>query len=216
FAGLSVVLLGDFHQFPPVAGRNWALYSQQLTSSRCLLGRNLYMEFNTIINLSQQIHITDSIWLDILGRARIGACTSDDLSEIRRLVLTADDCKVPNFSVAPWMHAVLITPRNSIQIWWNNRATEKHSSQSGEVMFICPAEDSAHGLPLDSQQHLMVAGMSMKDTEQLPTMLKLVKGMHIMVTHNLATSANLSNGSRGRVVEIKLDVREDNIAEEAI
>jgi hypothetical protein len=216
FAGLSVVILGDFHQFPPVAGHNRALYSQRPTSNKCQLGRNIYTEFNTVINLSQQIRITDPVWLDILGRARIGACTSEDLSEIRRLVLTMEDCKVPDFSVAPWVHAVLITPRNSVQIRWNNRATEKHRAQSGEVLFICPAEDSTHGLPLDLQQRLTVAGMSPKDTEQLPTRLKLVKNMRVMITRNLATTANLSNGSRGRVVEIKLDVREDHIADEAI
>ncbi|KAG2750955.1 hypothetical protein P692DRAFT_20727611 [Suillus brevipes Sb2] len=199
----AVVVLGDFHQFPPVAGHNRALYSQRPTSNKCQLGRNIYTEFNTVINLSQQIRITDPVWLDILGRARIGACTSEDLSEIRRLVLTMEDCKVPDFSVAPWIR-------------WNNRATEKHRAQSGEVLFICPAEDSTHGLPLDLQQCLTVAGMSPKDTEQLPTRLKLVKNMRVMITRNLATTANLSNGSRGSVVEIKLDVREDHIADEAI
>jgi hypothetical protein len=216
FAGLSVVLLGDFHQFPPVGGRNRALYIQHPTSNKCQLGRNIYVEFNTVINLFQQVRITDPVWLDILSRARIGGCTSDDLSEIRRLVLTMNDCQVPDFSVPPWMHAVLITARNSVQTHWNNRATEKHSSISGEVLFICPAEDSTHGQPLDSRQRMTVAGMSLKDTEQLPTMLRLVKGMRVMVTCNLATAANLSNGSRGTVVDFKLDVREDHIVDEDI
>jgi hypothetical protein len=216
FAGLSVLLVGDFHQFPPVAGHNRALYSQNPTTSKCQLGRNIYMQFNTVINLCQQIRVTDFIWTEILGRARIGACTSDDLAEIRRLVLTSTDCSVPDFSVDPWKNAVLITPRNSVQIRWNNRATEKHCLLSGETMFICPAEDSAHGLPLESRQRLFVAGMSLKDTEQLPTMVRLARGMQVMVTHNLATAANLSNGSRGKVVEIKLDCREDKVAEGAV
>jgi hypothetical protein len=215
FAGLSVLLSGDFHQFPPVAGRNRALYSQHPTTSKCELGQNIYTQFNTVVNLTQQVRITDSVWLDILGRARVGACTSEDLSEIQRLVLTMEDCPVPNFAVAPWMHAVLITPRNSVQIRWNNRATEKYSALSGEMMFICPAEDSAHGQPLNARQTLIVAQMPLKETEQLPTMLRLVRGMQVMVTRNLATTANLSNGSRGRVVDIKLDVREDRIADEA-
>jgi hypothetical protein len=120
FAGLSIVLSGDFHQFPPVAGRNRALYSQHPTTSKCELGRNIYTQFNTVINLTQQVRITDSVWLDILGRARVGACTSEDLSEIRRLVLTMEGCSVPNFAASPWMDAVLITPRNSVQIRWNN------------------------------------------------------------------------------------------------
>ncbi|KAG1751264.1 uncharacterized protein EDB91DRAFT_1078083 [Suillus paluster] len=47
-------------------------------------------------------------------------------------------------------------------------------------------------------------------------MIQLVKGMRVMVTHNLATTANLSNGSQGCVADIILDVREDPISTEAI
>ncbi|KAG2366210.1 hypothetical protein BDR07DRAFT_1275094 [Suillus spraguei] len=50
------------------------------------------------------------------------------------------------------MHAVLIMPHNSVQIRWNNQVTEKHAALSGEMSFICPAENSAHRQPLDSRQ----------------------------------------------------------------
>lgn len=216
FAGLSFILIGDFHQFPPVAGRNRALYSQHPQTSKCQLGRNIYLQFDTVIELRQQIRITDSVWHDILQRARTGDCTTYDLAEMRRLVLTNNECIVPDFESSPWNDAVLITPRNSVQTRWNARATEKHSLQSGQMMYICPSEDSIHGSPLSPSQRLALAQLPLKQTEQLPTMIRIVKGMRVMVTRNVSTSANLSNGSRGRVAEIVLDPREPAIGVQAV
>lgn len=216
FGGLSAIILGDFHQFPPIAGQNRALYSQNPRTTKSQLGRNIYLQFDTVVQLKQQIRITDVVWHDILQRARMGACTNDDLTEIRHLVLTNDTCVIPDFSVPPWNDAILITPRNSVQSKWNVRATEKHSTLSGEILYICPAEDSTHNMPLSPSQRLSVARMPLKDTENLPTMIRIVKGMRIMVTRNISTVANLSNGSRGRVTDIVLDPREPRIGIEAV
>jgi hypothetical protein len=180
------------------------------------LGQNIYRQFDTVIKLHRQNRITDPIWNEILQRARTGTCTSDDLQEIRSLVLTNDNCIVPDFSCAPWNDAILITPRNSVQIRWNARATEKHSMLSGEIMYICPAEDSTSQGPLSPSQRLTAAAMPLKDTEQLPTMIRIVKGMRVMVTRNISTAANLSNGSRGRIVDIILDPREPPVDKRAI
>jgi len=131
-------------------------------------------------------------------------------------VLTNETCIVPDFSCAPWSDAILITPCNSVQTHWNARAIEKHSMLSGEIMYICPAEDSTGGTPLSPSQRLTIAAVPLKDTEQLPTMIRIVKGMRVMVTRNISTAANLSNGSRGRIADIILDPREDPIGQSAI
>ncbi|KAG2139645.1 hypothetical protein DEU56DRAFT_735361 [Suillus clintonianus] len=96
------MILGDFHQFPPVASQNRVLYSQRPSTTNCKLGRNIYMQFNIVIKLHRQIHITDSTWTEILDRARIGGCTVDDLREIHQLVLTSNDCHIPDFTISPW------------------------------------------------------------------------------------------------------------------
>ncbi|KAG1864867.1 hypothetical protein F4604DRAFT_1013640 [Suillus subluteus] len=176
-AGLSVILLGDFHQFPPIGSRNRALYSQHPHSSKAQLGRNLYLQFDTVVELRQHMRVTDIVWDGILRRARNGACTNEDLVKIRRLVLTNKECDIPDFSTAPWNDAVLITPRNSVRSRWNACATEKHSLLSGEMLYICPAEDSAREAPLSPSQRLLVARLLLKETEDLPTMIRIVKGM---------------------------------------
>ncbi|KAJ8579509.1 hypothetical protein M405DRAFT_137928 [Rhizopogon salebrosus TDB-379] len=75
-------------------------------------------------------------------------------------------------------------------------------------MYIYPAGDSTSQGPLSPSQRLTVAAMPLKDTEQLPTMICIVKGMRMMVTRNICTATNLSNGSRGRIANIILDPRE--------
>ncbi|KAG1753472.1 hypothetical protein EDB19DRAFT_1824175 [Suillus lakei] len=62
FGGLSVIILGDFHQFPPITGHHHALYSQNPQTAKCQLGRNIYLQFNTVIQLQQQICIMDTVW----------------------------------------------------------------------------------------------------------------------------------------------------------
>lgn len=86
----------------------------------------------------------------------------------------------------------------------------------GSMLYICPAEDSAHDTFLSNSQRLAVAHLTLKQTEHLPTILRLVRGMRIMVTRNIAVRANLSNGSRGHVVDIVLDSREPALSSEAI
>ncbi len=57
FGGLNVILLGDFHQFPPVASSTKELYNLSPQTGSCQLGRNLFEQFETVIKLEEQIHI---------------------------------------------------------------------------------------------------------------------------------------------------------------
>lgn len=70
FGGMNVLLLGDFHQFPPVANPSGALYStlgcsQKETTTR-VVGWNIYHQFQTMVALKQQMWIMDQVWSDIL------------------------------------------------------------------------------------------------------------------------------------------------------
>jgi hypothetical protein len=54
----------------------------------------------------------------------------------------------------------------------------------------------------------MVAGMTEMETSQLPDHIELTIRMKAMVTWNLATQADLANGTCGEIVDIALDPRE--------
>ena len=66
FGGISVIFCDDFHQFPPVAcGQNKALYelsNLERDSVDSQLGRAIYKEFDVVVILREQWHVTDPTW----------------------------------------------------------------------------------------------------------------------------------------------------------
>jgi hypothetical protein len=149
----------------------------------------------------------------ILARSRIRECTEEDIHEICNLVLTNPNCDRPDFRLEPWNNAILITPHHCIIDPWNRSALLKHSIQSRQHVFVCPAEDTTvdEDLPLTMEQRVLVAGMNKKTTGNLAEHVELAIGMKAMVLQNIATEADLTNGTRGQVAEIVLDSREDQM-----
>ncbi|TFK69981.1 hypothetical protein BDN72DRAFT_839771 [Pluteus cervinus] len=70
---MNVILLGDFHQFPPVANPSAALYSDTHSTERSQRGRLLFKSFEVVVKLKQQMRVDDDIWWGILQRMREGA-----------------------------------------------------------------------------------------------------------------------------------------------
>jgi hypothetical protein len=66
FGGLNMVLIGDFHQFPPVGWSTSALYSLPQQRNTSVVGKAIYEQFETVVCLTEQNHITDHQWLQIL------------------------------------------------------------------------------------------------------------------------------------------------------
>ena len=66
FGGLNMLMLGDFHQFPPVMSATRELYYPSPENGTCQLRRNLFEQFDIVIKLDQQIRIRDVGWMEIL------------------------------------------------------------------------------------------------------------------------------------------------------
>ena len=221
FGGLNVILLGDFHQFAPVGNPREALYRRaqpgRTEKKTAVVGRNLYSQFDTVITLTEQRRITDPQWMDILQRARTGDCTKEDLREIRKLIITNPECEIPAFDTKPWSDGLLVTPRNSMRASWNSAALTKHCQETGQILYICDAEDTVgedHHRP-DMEQRMTLAKIPLEDLDGLPHRIELAVGMKAMITANVATEADLANGSRGIIADIVLDIREEVNKEEA-
>ena len=145
--GLNKIFTGDFHQFPPVGQADVALYRRDCPRHTSVIGENIYRQFDTVIELVEQNRIDDLWWAEILKNARTGSCTEADIAKIDELVLTNEQCGVPDFSRPPWRDMHLVTPRNSMRITWNALKLREHCKQTGEILYVVDAEDLAERTP---------------------------------------------------------------------
>ena len=208
FGGLNIMLLGDFHQLPPVANSKRELYHSSPQDDSSSYGRSFFEQFEIVVKLDKQMRIIDAEWDAILKCARTGDCTSRDIEELKKLVLSNPKCDVPDFNVPPWNDAVLVTPRNSSRVYWNEQKLVQHCRTTGHTHYVHYARDTTKGELLTLQQQLVVASLKIEETNNLPNKVELAVGMKVMVLMNIDTDSHLANGSRGIVTDIVLDPRE--------
>lgn len=119
----------------------------------------------------------------------------------------------PDFSKEPWCNAVLVTPRNSVRAAWNHEALRRHCVNSGNYLYVVSAEDSLGGRGVgdtncNMRHKLAISKLKPDKTGKLAHRVELAVGMQVMITINMATEADLANGSRGVIEDIVLDPRE--------
>ena len=211
FAGLNVILMGDFHQFPPVGKPYSALYSRQNTKDPdALQGRALYRQFDNVVWLQEQIRVKDEVWTGILSRLRIGRCTEEDIRTIRGLILNSRDCPQTDFTCLPWSEAVLVTTRHTVREAWNAARLKQHCRKTGNRRYIVSSEDYNFrtGAPLTNNVRLEVAKLNERKTKTLSDRIEIAIGMKAMIVVNLSTEGDVANGTRGTITAIILDPRE--------
>jgi hypothetical protein len=184
------------------------LYNSSLPNNHCRIGRNLYEQFDIVIELEEQMRIRDPVWDSILQCAHTGDCTKDDIDEIRKLVLDNTKGNVPDFMAPPWNDYLLVTLCNGVQTFWNEAMLNCHCRRMGQVHYILYVHNTIENCPLTLKEQLAVAILKLEDTNRLPHKVELAIGMKVMVLSNIATGADLANGSRGTITNIILDLRE--------
>ena len=220
FGGLNVILVGDFHQFPPVVARlsaplYWPADSRN-DSEDDILGRKIFEQFTTVVQLKKQVRVQDEVWHDVLQHVRHGNCHQEHIDVIKKLVIDDPRCPFTDFNGSPWKDARLVTSRHAVHIQWNSAAIRKHCAQSNRRLFVFSAEDTVGGRPVTNDEKIsilskakgshshMERGGLMKDME-------LAIGAPVMVTLNISTDLDVANGVRGEVEAIVLDEREHDV-----
>ncbi|KAI9445342.1 hypothetical protein H4582DRAFT_2109020 [Lactarius indigo] len=175
FGGLNIILLSNFHQFPPVAAHNKELYNYTPSphDDLSLLGKHLYNQFDIVT----------------------GDCSADDLSEMRKLILGTNKCHPPDFTKQPWADVILVTPCNSVCTLWNESMLTCHSCNASQTHYIIYALDNCQKKTLTWQQCLVIAHLKLDHTNCLPNKIDLAVGMKAMILENIAPNADLANGS---------------------
>ena len=231
FGGINVIFYGDFHQFPPVAcASSEALYqpsNMAVDSVDAQIGRAIYEEFDTVVILREQHRVTDDVWLDFLTHLRYGRVEARHLAMLRELIIATPKCPPTDFTRSPWNNAALVTPRHAVRNQWNEAAVRKHCRETGQRLFICPAEDCINNRSLSLAERYGVAtrGFKMNNdgsrrrrrkVNDLPDVVEMAVGMKVMVTENLETDLDVTNGARGEIVDIILHPDEPPISDEPI
>jgi ATP-dependent exoDNAse (exonuclease V) alpha subunit len=126
------------------------------------------------------------------------------------MAVSNPECDLPDFSTPPWNDATLITPRNATKDMWNTASIEKHCRTSGNRKYIVSAEDTIRdtGEPPDKRTQNIIAGLKDETTKNLKMRIELAVGMKVMVVMNIATEADVANGTRGTIHGFALDPRE--------
>lgn len=222
FGGVNVILCSDLHQFPPVATEYQnSLYrptNLARDSIECQIGRAIYEEFQTVVILKEQMRVTDPIWRDLLVHLRHGRIQERHLQILRSLVLHRSQTKEPvDFKSEPWASAPLVTPRHAVRKTWNESAVRKACRESGRQLFICTAEDTIGGRELNLPERYAVAMRSKtqgrRKRKDLPWRIEIAKGMKVLVTDNIETDLDVTNGARGEIVDIILHPDEPPISD---
>jgi hypothetical protein len=216
FGGISVIICGDHHQFPPVAcSPREALYvpvNGEYDNDRLKLGRSIFEEFTDIVILRQQRRVTDDVWRSFLKRLRIGQVSMKDIDMLKSLTLTNPACQLPDFTKHPWNTTTLITSRHEVRRQWNARAIQLHAHSERAQVYLCNPEDrvgkSKRLLTLSERlgvfEHFSLTKGSSKDKSIDTEPLELFIGMRVMITMNVETDLDVTNGARGTVVDIIL------------
>ncbi|CAE6472874.1 unnamed protein product [Rhizoctonia solani] len=218
FGGVNTILCGDLHQFPPIAASsNGALFhltdlSRENPNDDRPMGRAIYEQFRTVVNLRQQIRAKDKKWREFLDRLRNGDVTDEDLGVLRSLTLTDPACRPTDFSSVLWRGAYLITPRHAVRTQWNELAV-RHCHSTGAQLYICPANDLTQGktgkrpLSLHEQYCSAQSGGFQKalgSRNGLPDEVFREISLKVMVTLNVETDLAVANGAWGTIVGIAL------------
>jgi hypothetical protein len=118
FGGLNVIIVADFHQFPPVVACHsaslYCLANPWYDSEDEVLGHKIYEQFTTVVQLKEQIRIKDEIWHDVLQHVHYGDCNQHHINIIKQLIITNPNSPSTDYSTQPWKEARLVTPQHAV------------------------------------------------------------------------------------------------------
>ena len=224
FGGLNVILCGDLHQFPPVAAANSDVLYQPIDIANDTverqLGRKLYEEFTTVVILKEQMRVSDPVWREFLEHLRNGHVKEHHIKMLRTLIIGNNKGEPTDFEEEPWSEASLVTPRHAVRKHWNAAAVQKWCQKTGEQLIICHAEDTINGRTLTLSEKYRLATRNptekRRKRKDLPETVELARGMKVMVTNNVETDLDITNGARGEIVDIILHPDEPPLGDEPV
>lgn len=120
---------------------------------------------------------------------------------LRPLVLTNPLCERPSFTNPPWKDVCLVTPRHGVRRVWNEFTLRQHARNNNERYAVALRMSSSS----DGDRRLL---------QQLPNEIVVALGMKVMVTENVETDLDITNGARGTVVGVVCHPEEPTLSDD--
>jgi hypothetical protein len=201
FGGLPVVILmGDFHQFPPVKGQALWKHPRNDTEQD---GKLIWDQFQQVIILHEQMRQAEDIpYRNLLSRARSGTLTSDDLSTLNSKAITS--LTDPHLQTA-----TVIVKLNSLRHVINRLQIERFARARHQNIIVFPAfhtrTRSSGPTPLQLRADDLLGLPEQGAKVPFPGLILYTLCMPTMVLTNICTPAGLVNGATGQTMGIAID-----------
>jgi hypothetical protein len=201
FGGLPVVILmGDFHQFPPVQGQPlWKLPRNETEQD----GKLIWCQFKQVIILHEQMRQAEDLpYRNLLTRARTGTLTYDDMLTLNSKVLTS--------LAYPYLQdATVVAKLNALRHVINRFQVERFARARQQKVIIFPAlhtrTRSSDTTDLQLRADDLLGLPEQGSRVPCPGLILYTLSMPTMVLTNTCTPAGLVNGAIGEAVGIVVD-----------
>ena len=183
FGGLSVIFMGDFHQFSPNGGT--ALYNHDKVKPGRALWKSLTDAF---IFHRQQRQKDDAKFLDTLMRIRAG-----NAKEIDRVLLSSrvvGDRSGLKFTDPKFQNATIITSRNSVRQALNIQLAERNAQLNHQKLLVILSQTQAERKGQVIRRSIIAQELlDIPDSkvEKVAGKLPLLPGIRLQLRHNIAT-----------------------------
>jgi hypothetical protein len=201
FGGLPIVLLmGDFHQFPPVKGP--ALWKEPRNrNDGDAKGQFIWHQFTDVIILDEQMRqAQDPAFHSLLTRARAAALTEDDLAMLNSKVITS-------LFTPELQNTTTVVKLNALRHHLNRLQMEHFARSRSQKIYVFPALHSrikSTGRSCVRAEDLL----RLKDQSSkipFPGLFLYTSEMPAMLLTNACTLLGQVNGARGIATGIVVD-----------
>jgi hypothetical protein len=201
FGGLPVVILmGDFHQFPPVQGQPlWKLPRNETEQD----GKLIWSQFKQVIILHEQMRQAEDLpYRNLLTRARTGTLTYDDM-------LTLNSKAIASLADPHLQDATTVAKLNALRHVINRFKVERFARARQQKVIIFPAHHtrarSSEPTDLQLRADDLLGLPEQGSRVPCPGLILYTLSMPSMVLTNTCTPAGLVNGAVGEAAGIVID-----------
>ena len=199
FGGLHVVIvLGDFHQFPPIQAK--ALWQKQ-TSHDEERGQQLWHMFKDVVLLDEQMRQQhDAAYHNLLKHARNATITQTDVDLLNTRVVTQLESRPDRINTC-------VVRTNKLRHLINRLQIENFARSRGQKIFIFPARHTRWKKAKGTHNPDVDKLLEVQDSSDVkgPGLLIYTQNMPTAVLSNISTRLGIVNGAYGRAIGVVPD-----------